>query len=301
MTWWEALLLGVVEGITEFLPISSTGHLTMTEFFLGKNIADVGMVAFTAVIQLGAILAAVVYFWSDIWRIAKAWLSGLVSKENRSQADYHFGWAIIIGSIPIAVLGLALKKLIESDLRSMWFVAGGLVLWSGVLFAADCFSSRRSQATNRRITSRYADNKVAEESSAISDSATTILQALIIGLMQCFSLVPGVSRSGATISAGLFLGFNRVKATRLSFFLGIPALVAAGMLEGISNFGTIGRTVGWPPTLIGLLVSFVVGYAAIAWLLRFVSKHSFNVFISYRLVVGCIIAVLLLAGRIPPF
>ncbi|WP_279019925.1 undecaprenyl-diphosphate phosphatase [Mobiluncus mulieris] len=280
MTWWEALLLGVVEGITEFLPISSTGHLTMAEFFLGKDIADVGVVAFTAVIQIGAILAAVVYFWSDIWRIAKAWLSGLVSKEKRLTLDYHFGWAIILGSIPIAVVGLALKDFIETGLRSMWFVAGGLVLWSVVLFGADRFSAKSHVGMSR-------------------DSATTIPQAFIIGLVQCFSLIPGVSRSGATISAGLFLGFDRVKATRLSFFLGIPALVAAGALEGISNFGTIGKTVGWGSTAIGMIVSFVVGYLSIAWLLKFVSKHSFNAFIIYRLVVGGLIACCLLAGIIP--
>ena len=167
MTWWEALLLGVVEGITEFLPISSTGHLTMAEFFLGKDIADVGVVAFTAVIQIGAILAAVVYFWSDIWRIAKAWLSGLVSKEKCLTLDYHFGWAIILGSIPIAVVGLALKDFIETGLRSMWFVAGGLVLWSVVLFGADRFSVKSHVGMSR-------------------DLATTIPQAFIIGLVHVF-------------------------------------------------------------------------------------------------------------------
>lgn len=280
MTWWEALLLGVIEGITEFLPISSTGHLTIAEYFLGKNIADPGVVAFTAVIQIGAILAAVIYFWGDIWRIIKAWLTGLVSTEKRANPDYRFGWAIILGSVPIAAVGLAAKDFIETGLRSLWFVAGGLVLWSAVLFAADRFSTRRHPVIR-------------------DDASTTIPQALIIGLVQCFSLIPGVSRSGATISAGLFLGCDRVLATRLSFFLGIPALVAAGTLEGISNFGTIGQTVGWGATAIGLVVSFVVGYASIAWLLKFVSKHSFNAFIIYRLALGGFIAAGLLAGIIP--
>lgn len=329
MSWWEALLLGIVEGLTEYLPVSSTGHLTITEYLLGKNIADVGMVAFTAVIQIGAIAAAVIYFWGDIWRIAKAWVTGLFRREARRDPYYRFGWAIIVGSIPIAVVGLLFKDFIETGLRSMWFVAGGLVLWSAVLFTADRFSAKQTgtvsaeragneqneyePACNSAEASKTAQQfsrssangarAVAEQGGTVpdysADASTTIPQALIIGLVQCFSLIPGVSRSGATISAGLFLGFDRVLATRLSFFLGIPALVAAGALQGITNFDKIGSTVGWGPTLIGLAVSFVVGYASIAWLLRFVSKHSFNAFIIYRLLVGGVIAVLLLSGTIP--
>lgn len=288
MSWWEALILGIVEGITEYLPVSSTGHLTITEYLMGKQIDDVGMVAFTAVIQIGAIAAAVLYFWADIWRIIKAWVTGLVHKSARRHPDYRFGWAIIIGSVPIAVVGLLFKDFIETGLRSMWFVAGGLVVWSAVLFAADHYAARREAKT-----------PATDSRTVRTDNDTTVVQALLIGLMQCVSLIPGVSRSGATISAGLFLGFDRVLATRLSFFLGIPALVAAGTLEGISNFDTIGETVGWVPTLLGLAMSFVVGYASIAWLLKFVSKHSFNSFIIYRLCVGGLIAVLLITGVIP--
>lgn len=288
MSWWEALILGIVEGITEYLPVSSTGHLTIAEYLMGKQIDDVGMVAFTAVIQIGAIAAAVLYFWSDIWRIIKAWVTGVFHKSARRHPDYRFGWAIIIGSVPIAVVGLLFKDFIETGLRSMWFVAAGLVVWSAVLFAADHYAARR-----------MARKPAHSWQSTNSDNQTTIIQALLIGLMQCVSLIPGVSRSGATISAGLFLGFDRVLATRLSFFLGIPALVAAGTLEGISNFDTIGETVGWAPTLLGLVMSFVIGYVSIAWLLKFVSKHSFNSFIIYRLCIGGLIAVLLIAGVIP--
>lgn len=288
MSWWEALILGIVEGITEYLPVSSTGHLTITEYLMGKQIDDVGMVAFTAVIQIGAIAAAVLYFWADIWRIIKAWVTGLVHKSARRHPDYRFGWAIIIGSVPIAVVGLLFKDFIETGLRSMWFVAGGLVVWSAVLFAADHYAARLA-----------AKAPTSSSRTVRTDNDTTVVQALLIGLMQCVSLIPGVSRSGATISAGLFLGFDRVLATRLSFFLGIPALVAAGTLEGVSNFDTIGETVGWVPTLLGLAMSFVVGYASIAWLLKFVSKHSFNSFIIYRLCVGGLIAVLLITGVIP--
>ena len=170
----------------------------------------------------------------------------------------------------------------------MWFVAAGLVVWSAVLFAADHYAARR-----------MAKKPAHSLRNPKSDNQTTIMQASLIGLMQCVSLIPGVSRSGATISAGLFLGFDRVLATRLSFFLGIPALVAAGALEGISNFDTIGETVGWAPTVLGLVMSFVIGYVSIAWLLKFVSKHSFNSFIIYRLCIGGLIAVLLIAGIIP--
>lgn len=288
MSWWEALILGIVEGITEYLPVSSTGHLTITEYLMGKQIDDVGMVAFTAVIQIGAIAAAVLYFWSDIWRIIKAWVTGVFHKSARRHPDYRFGWAIIIGSVPIAVVGLLFKDFIETGLRSMWFVAAGLVVWSAVLFAADHYAARR-----------MAKKPAHSLQNPKSDNQTTIMQASLIGLMQCVSLIPGVSRSGATISAGLFLGFDRVLATRLSFFLGIPALVAAGALEGISNFDTIGETVGWAPTVLGLVMSFVIGYVSIAWLLKFVSKHSFNSFIIYRLCIGGLIAVLLIAGIIP--
>ncbi|WP_297589206.1 undecaprenyl-diphosphate phosphatase [uncultured Mobiluncus sp.] len=288
MSWWEALILGIVEGITEYLPVSSTGHLTITEYLMGKQIDDVGMVAFTAVIQIGAIAAAVLYFWSDIWRIIKAWVTGVFHKSARRHPDYRFGWAIIIGSVPIAVVGLLFKDFIETGLRSMWFVAAGLVVWSAVLFAADHYAARR-----------MAKKPAHSLRNPKSDNQTTIMQASLIGLMQCVSLIPGVSRSGATISAGLFLGFDRVLATRLSFFLGIPALVAAGALEGISNFDTIGETVGWAPTVLGLVMSFVIGYVSIAWLLKFVSKHSFNSFIIYRLCIGGLIAVLLIAGIIP--
>lgn len=326
MSWFEALILGIVEGITEFLPVSSTGHLTITEYLLGFKIDDPGMVAFTAVIQIGAILAAVIYFWSDIWNIITAWVKGLQRAESREDNYYRFGWAIIFGSIPIAVVGLLFKDEIETVLRSMWFVAGGLVLWSVVLFLADRVSVRKSvtASTDTVGTSRgedldagsslsYVGGDVArveagaghrgkgslDSRGARGDADTTIWQALIIGVVQCFSLIPGVSRSGATISAGLFLGFDRVLATRLSFFLGIPALAAAGTLQAVTEFSNISDTVGWGPTLVGTAVSFVVGYASIAWLLKFVSKHSFTGFIVYRIILGGVIALLLGAGLIP--
>lgn len=279
MNWLHALILGIVEGITEFLPISSTGHLNIVEKLLGYQIDSRGMTAFTAVIQIGAILAAIVYFRADIIRIARAWLRGLADKEARTDADWTLGWGIILGSIPVAVIGLLLRPLIEGPLRSMWVIAIALIVWSAAMWAADQMAARRVNPKEMRDI--------------------TVRDALIIGGFQALSPVfPGISRSGATISAGLVLGYDRVTATRLSFFMGIPALVAAGALEAVTSADDISATIGWVPTLIATVVSFVVAYAAIAWLLRFVSKNSFTAFIIYRLVLGVLIIGLLVTGVI---
>ncbi|MDY2941121.1 MAG: undecaprenyl-diphosphate phosphatase [Varibaculum sp.] len=278
LTWWQTVILGIVEGVTEFLPISSTGHLTITEKLFGLPINDPGVVAFTAIIQIGAISASVVYFWGDIVRIVRAWARGLGNAERRRDPDYRFGWAIIFGSVPIAVVGLLFKDIIETGLRSMWFVAGGLIIWSAVLWLGDYWARPIGKGK--------------------SETGTTIKDAVIIGAVQCFSLIPGVSRSGSTISAALMLGYDRVVATRMSFFLGIPALVAAGLLQAVTEFGNVSETVGWGYTILGLVISFIVGYASIAWLLRFVSKHSFSGFIGYRILLGLAIIVMLVTGVI---
>ena len=274
MAWWQAIILGIVEGITEFLPISSTGHLTIAEKLLGMKIDDPSVVAFTAVIQIGAILAAVIYFWSDIWRILQAWWRGLWWKRARRKFDYKYGWAIIIGSIPIAVVGLLFKHEVETVLRSLWFVAIGLIGWSVVMWLAD---------------TRAVKNKRNEVETNWKDT-------LAIGMGQCLSLIPGVSRSGATISVGLFRGFDRVSVTKLSFFLGIPALMAAGLLEVVTKYKHISGGVGWTSTIIATAVSFVVGYAAVSWLLKFIQSNNFRSFIIYRFVLGLVIIGLLGAG-----
>lgn len=277
MNWLHAILLGIIEGITEFLPVSSTGHLNIVEKLLGYDIDSRGMTAFTAVIQVGAIIAAILYFWKDIVRIAVAWVRGLLSAEARTDPDYTLGWGVIVGSIPVAVVGLAFKDLIEGPLRSMWVIAIALLVWSFAMWAAD------------RI---QANQIVPKEMHHVS-----VLDALIIGVFQALApLFPGVSRSGATISAGLMLGFDRVTATRLSFFMGIPALVAAGGLEAVGSAGDISEAVGWGPTIIATVVSFVVAYASIAWLLRFVSKNSFTSFIVYRIIVALVLLGLLAGG-----
>ncbi len=267
MDIWHAIIFGIIEGITEFLPISSTGHLTIAEKLLGYSIDEPGITAFTAVIQIGAIAAAVIFFRSDIIRAATAWLQGLTNAQKRKNADYKFGWAIILGSLPIAVIGLAFKDVIETGLRSLWWIAGALIVWSVVLWYAD-----KTAKGNR------------------SEKEITWKDTLIIGLVQCVALIPGISRSGATMSAGLLAGFDRVTVTRLSFFLGIPALVAAGILQAVTKADDIAATsIGWGPTLVASIVAFVTGYMTIAWLIKFISSHTFSVFIWYRIVLGFVI------------
>jgi len=268
----DSVLLGIVEGLTEFLPVSSTGHLTVVEGLLDIPVDQPAVTAFTAIIQFGAIVATFLYFRSDIVRIVAAWGRGLVAPERRTDPDYRFGWVVIAGSLPIGLVGFAAKDLISGPLRNLWVVAAALILWSAVMYVAE-----------RRAVQKYGEEEL------------TLRQVLIIGLAQCVALVPGVSRSGATISAGLLLGATRVAATRLSFFLAIPALTGAALYE-LKDVDT--SLVGWGPLAVGTLVSFVVAYASIAWLLRLVSRHPITVFVAYRVVAGLAVMGLLLAGTL---
>ncbi|TWP19843.1 undecaprenyl-diphosphate phosphatase [TM7 phylum sp. oral taxon 348] len=270
MQVWHAIILGIIEGITEFLPISSTGHLTIAEKMLGYSISDSSITAFTAIIQSGAVLATVVYFWKDISRVLMAWMRGLFVNKYRKNSDYKYGWAIIIGSIPIAIVGILFKDEIETVLRSLWFVAIALILWSLVMWWAD----------------KKAKQNLHEEDITWRDT-------LAVGIAQCLALIPGVSRSGATMSAGLLRNFDRVAVTKLSFFLSIPALSAAGILQIISKHSAIGASVGWTATIIATLISFVVAYISVAWLLKFVAKHDYSVFIWYRVIVGVLLLIAL--------
>lgn len=270
MSYLEAVILGIVEGLTEFLPVSSTGHLTIVEKLLGLPVDDRGVTAYTAVIQMGAIAAVLVYFFKDITRVAAAWFKGLVKPEYRGTFDHRMGWYVIVGSIPIGVVGLLARDLITGPLRSLWWVGGALVAWSAVMWWAE-----------RRGTQQRGEQQL------------TLRDSLVIGLVQCLALVPGVSRSGATISMGLLRGLDRVAATRLSFFLSIPALTAAGLFE----LGEVtGSGIGVGQTVVGTAVSFVVAYASVAWLLRFVAHHSIAWFVPYRLVLGGGLLALLAAG-----
>lgn len=277
MDWWEAVLLGAVEGFTEFLPVSSTGHLTILESALGYSTDNPDITAFTAIIQVGAVAATVFFLRHDIVRILRAWFRGLANRAERANVDYRFGWAVILGSLPIAVVGLAFKDEIETTLRSLWFVAGALILWSGAMWFAD------SRATQER-----------------HEEDITWRDTLIIGIVQCLALVPGVSRSGATMSAGLLRGIDRVAVTRLSFFLSIPALTGAGILQTIDEFDRIAGGVGWGPTLLATAVSFVVALAAVSWLLRYIARHTYSVFIVYRVGLGALVIALLTTGVLSP-
>lgn len=265
--------MGIIEGVTEFLPISSTGHLTIAEKLMGFRIDSPDITAFTAIIQIGAVLATLVYFRHEIRDIVSAWVKGILQPEARKEQNYKFGWAIIIGSLPIMIIGYAFKDQIESSLRSLWLVAIALLLWSVVMFAAD-----RTAKLNRQ------------------EKTTNWKDTLFIGLVQCLALIPGVSRSGATMSAGLFRGFDRVTVTKLSFFLSIPALLAAGAYESVTQYQHISDGVGWTATIVATIVSFLVAYVVVAWLLKYVARHNFTIFIVYRIVLGLLLVGLLSFG-----
>jgi undecaprenyl-diphosphatase len=267
---WQAIILGIVEGITEFLPVSSTGHLTITEGLLGIQVNDPAVTAYTAIIQIGAIAAAILYFRNDIGRFAMGFFRGLAKAEARQTQDWRMALYVIIGSIPVVVVALLAKDFIEGELRSLWVVAGALIVWSGAMAASEWVAKQER-----------------------GEEKLTYKDAIIIGCAQSLALIPGVSRSGATISAGLFLGVDRVTATRLSFFLGIPALTAAGIFEAITVADEISATIGWIPTLVGTVVSFFVAYASIAWLLKFVAHHTLATFVWYRVAAGVLIMVAL--------
>lgn len=275
LTYLDALILGIVEGLTEYLPVSSTGHLTIAEKLLGLPIDNPTVTGYTATIQIGAILATLLYFRTKILRLFRAWVAGLRNPEARTH-DYTLAWAVIVGSLPVGIVGFLGRHVIEGALRSLWVVAIALIAWSLVMWIAE----RRYEGAVAKGNERSEDD-------------ITIRDGLIIGLVQCFSLIPGVSRSGATISAGLLSGVNRVVATELSFFLAIPALTAAGLF-GLKDVDTAVIPLG--PMILGIVISFVVAYASIAWLLRFVASNSLRVFIWYRIALGAVLLVVLSMG-----
>ncbi|CAG6398265.1 undecaprenyl-diphosphate phosphatase [Streptomyces cocklensis] len=264
----QAVILGIVEGVTEFLPVSSTGHLKLAEGLMNIKVDDDAVVGFTAVIQVGAIAAVFVYFFKDIMRFVSAWLRGLTDKGQRDNHDYKFTWWVIYSTIPIVIVGLAAKSLIDGPLGSLWVVACSLIGGSIVMWAAE------QMARFKR-----------------SEQEVTLKDAMYVGSSQILALLfPGFSRSGATISTALIRDLDRMAATRLSFFLGLPALTGAGLYE---LKDATGGGVSTTALAVGTLVSFVVAYASIAWLLRFVARHSFNAFVIYRIVVGFVLIGLL--------
>jgi len=265
----QAAVLGVLQGLTEFLPISSSAHLRIFPELFGWG--DPGA-AFTAVVQIGTEVAVLLYFRKDIWRIASAWIRSLYDARWRDTLDARMGWFIIVGSLPIVLLGITFKDVIENDFRNLWIIGTTLIVLGIVLGVAD-----RVGGNHRSI------------------SQLNIKHAVLLGLAQAAALVPGVSRSGATISMGRFLGYEREAATRYAFLLAIPAVVGAGLFElpeiphGENAYGP------WP-TLFATVVAFVVGYAAIAWLLRYVSTRSYLPFVIYRIALGAFTLTMLSLG-----
>ncbi|GAA4409779.1 undecaprenyl-diphosphate phosphatase [Actinokineospora soli] len=274
MTWFEALVLGLVQGLTEFLPISSSAHIRIvSELWFG---ADAGA-SFTAVIQLGTEAAVVIYFAKDIWRLLKAWFRGLFSREARADPDYKLAWYVVYGSLPIAVLGVLFKDEIRSGLRNLWITAIVLMVFAAILAVAD--------ETGKQARTRL-----------------TLKDSWVMGFAQAMALVPGVSRSGGTLTAGLFLGLRREDATRYAFLLAIPSVFGAGLfsIPDVMDRSGPGLQADIPQTIAATAVSFVVGYACVAWLLRYVAKHSYMVFVWYRIALGAVLCGLLATGVVSP-
>ncbi len=270
MSWFEAVLLGIVQGLTEFLPISSSGHLMLLSSLLGWE--DPGA-AFTAVTQIGTEVAVLVYFRREIAAILRAWFRSLYSSEARHDPDARMGWLVILGTIPIAVLGLAFADQIETVARNLWITATMLIVFGILLGLADRFGSR---------------SKVERD--------ITVRDGLLLGLAQALALIPGVSRSGATISAGLGLGYQRAAAARYAFLLAVPAVLASGLYEATK----IGEDThaSWGPTILATVIAFGVGLAVIAWLMRWLTTRTYTPFVVYRLVLGALMVALLATGVI---
>lgn len=284
MSWFESLILGLVQGLTEFLPISSSAHLRLTAAFSGWE--DPGA-AFTAITQIGTEAAVLIYFRKDIVNIISAWSRSLVNKEMRSDHDAQMGWLVIVGSIPIGVLGVTLKDQIEGPFRDLRITATMLIVMGIVLGVADRLAARDEAGGKHRAPKQ---RKTLDQ--------LTVRDGLIYGICQAMALVPGVSRSGATISGGLLMGYKREAAARYSFLLAIPAVLASGGYE--LKDAMEGGHVAWGPTIFATIIAFVVGYAVIAWFMKFISTKSFMPFVWYRIALGVVIIALVAMGALSP-
>ncbi len=272
MSWLQVVVLSIVQGLTEFLPVSSSSHLAIVSrvFFSG----DAGA-SFTAVSQLGTEAAVLIYFARDIGRILKAWFNGIFVKAHRDNVDYRLGWYVIIGTVPIVALGVLFKDVIRSDVRNLWVIATAMLVFSGVIAAAEYYGRQTRHV--EQLTWR---------------------DGLVVGFAQCLALVPGVSRSGSTISAGLFLGLDRELSARFGFLLGIPAVLASGLFSLPDAFHPVteGMSATGAQLVVSVVIAFVVGFAAITWLLRFVASHVMYWFVGYRVVLALVVMALLSTG-----
>lgn len=273
MSWWEAFILGIVQGLTEFLPISSSAHLSIVGQLLGQE--DPGS-AFTAIVQIGTEAAVVLYFARDIGRIIKKWVLGLFRKVPQADPDVRMGWLVIIGSVPIVVLGLLFQDYIDHALRNLWVTVSMLAGFALILFLVD---------------------RVARNTKPLAQLSWR--DGVLFGLAQALALVPGVSRSGATIAAGLAMGYTREAAARYAFLLAIPAVLGSGFYK-LTDVVAQPADTSWFAIGLATVVSFLVGLAVVHWLLRYVSRNNFTIFVVYRLVLAAVVAVLLLVGVLSP-
>jgi undecaprenyl-diphosphatase len=271
MTITEAIVLGLVQGLTEFIPVSSTAHLLIVPSILGWG--DPGA-AVSAVIQFGTLLAAIIYFFRDIVRLIGGFFRGLITRRPLADVDSREAWLVVIGTIPIVVLGLLFKKHIESTFRGLWIVTTMVIFVAILMQIAEAYAKRRQL--------RQFDDM-------------TVMDAVVIGLGQCLALIPGSSRSGSTIMPAIFRGIDRPTAARYSFLLSIPAVGGAGVLELFKERHTLGA-LGWTPIAVAIAVAFISGYASIWFLIRYLRTHTTHVFIYYRYALGIAMIAMLMTG-----
>lgn len=277
MNFLEAIILGIVQGLTEFLPVSSSAHVQIASELMqvpGLSDKNSATTAFIATIQLGTEAAVLIYFAKDIARLVKAWFKGLFSSKHRSNADYKMAWLVIIASIPVGLVGYLLREFIQETVRTLWVVAFTMILFAAILYLADRYGRKQKEV-----------------------SEMTFNSALGFGLGQALAVIPGVSRSGASISFGLFAGFNRAAAARFSFLIGIPAVLASGLIEFKDSYQQLDSS-ALSGTIVATITSFVVGYAVIAGLLKYLNRGSFMPFVIWRLVVGVALLIMLSNGWI---
>ena len=277
MNFLEAIILGIVQGLTEFLPVSSSAHVQIASELMqvpGLSDKNSATTAFIATIQLGTEAAVLIYFAKDIARLVRAWFRGVFNSKHRGNADYRMAWLVIIASIPVGLAGYLLREFIQETVRTLWVVAFTIILFAGILYLADRYGRKQKEVADM-----------------------TFNTALGFGLGQALAVIPGVSRSGASISFGLFAGFNRAAAARFSFLIGIPAVLASGLIEFKDSYQQLDAA-ALSGTIVATITSFVVGYAVIAGLLKYLNKGSFMPFVIWRLVVGIALLVMLSSGWI---
>jgi undecaprenyl-diphosphatase len=277
MSFFEALILGLVQGLTEFLPVSSSAHVQIfSELMQVQGLSDKNSAttAFIATIQLGTEAAVLIYFAKDIGRLVKAWFRGVFDPKARDNSDYKMAWLVILASIPVGLVGYLLRSFIQETVRTLWVVAFTMILFAGILYLADRYGRREKQVKD-----------------------VTFNSAIGFGLSQALAVIPGVSRSGASISFGLFAGFTRAAAARFSFLIGIPAVLASGIVEFKDSYQYL-ESAALSGTIVATVTSFLVGYVVIAGLLKYLNKGSFMPFVIWRLVVGFALLIMLSNGWI---